>query len=513
MPTDVKKRVSVKQNIKIAGRTSLRIVDKSIRGADKTLRGTEHVKRTVNRNIQHAKDVYENQQENIGEYGQKKITETSEYAGSLARIAASKAAAKAMRKATSLKPDINEAATEGASRIKLAHTSIQTAKRNLQTVSNTKSNGLIRKAQKELFDAQKQAAKDIFKVTAKIVQEGGKAIAKGAALLLGGTGLAVLLICAILLGGAFVVFSAGNPDAPPPPQPVIASAIYYYLRSEVGLNSAAACGVTANIQFESGFNLTAIGDNGTSYGLCQWHDGRWDRLTNFCVENGYSESSLQGQVHYLGWELENIYGSLLDKLRAVEDNVVGCYDAAYMFCMEFERPRDAEIKSDDRGTAAMLNYWPLYGAKELDGMWTEQGMKLAMTAYDELGNGGTKYWSWYGFPNRVEWCAIFVSWCGAQCGFVDAGIMPKSANVDNAESGYQWYYNHADVAVAAPDMEPAPGWVAFFGRGHTGIVFAVADGQVYLVEGNSGDSVNINSYALETIRDNIWGYGIPNFAY
>ncbi len=513
MPTDIKRAASVKHGIKIAGRASLHVADKSIKISDKTLRAAVSAKNTVNRNMQHTKDIYDNQQENIGEYGQKKITETSEYAGSLARIAASKAAAKAMRKATSLKPDINGAATEGASRLKLAHTSIQTAKRNLQTVSNTKSNGLIRKAQKELFDAQKQAAKDIFRATAKIVQEGGKAIAKGAALLLGGTGLAVLLICAILLGGAFVVFSAGNPDAPPPPQPVIASAIYYYLRSEVGLNSAAACGVTANIQFESGFNLTAVGDNGTSYGLCQWHNERWDRLREFCEKNGYSESSLQGQVGYLGWELENMFGALLDSLKNVEDNVVGCYEAAYMFCMEFERPSDAEAKSDARGTAAMLNFWPLFGAKEADGIWAEQGMQLAMTAYNELGNGGTKYWSWYGFPNRVEWCAIFVSWCGAQCGFVDADMMPKSANVDSPESGYQWYYNHANVATAEPDLEPAPGWVAFFGRGHTGIVFAVADGQVYLVEGNSGDSVNINSYALETIRNDIWGYGIPNFAY
>ena len=34
----------------------------------------------------------------------------------------------------------------------------------------------------------------------------------------------------------------------------------------------------------------------------------------------------------------------------------------------------------------------------------------------QVGNvGGEPYWSWYGYSSRVEWCACFVSWCGATC--------------------------------------------------------------------------------------------------
>lgn len=192
----------------------------------------------------------------------------------------------------------------------------------------------------------------------------------------------------------------------------------------------------------------------------------------------------------------------------------GCYDAAYHFCTDFEKPLYASIKADERGGLALQNYWTTFGLCEAAGDWTAQGMKLAMTAYNEIGNsGGAKYWSWYGFPKRVEWCAIFVSWCGAQNGYIASGIMPLSANVDHYINGAQWYYNNSDVLIAQPDAYPAPGMVAFFGRGHTGIVFGSTAESVFLVEGNSGDTVAMREYALPNIRDDIWGYGIPKFAY
>jgi len=51
---------------------------------------------------------------------------------------------------------------------------------------------------------------------------------------------------------------------------------------------------------------------------------------------------------------------------------------------------------------------------------------LVEVAYSQIGNvGGDPYWSWYGFSNHVEWCACFVSWCADQCGYLDAGVMPK----------------------------------------------------------------------------------------
>ena len=55
------------------------------------------------------------------------------------------------------------------------------------------------------------------------------------------------------------------------------SQIFKYLTEELGFNTAAACGVLANIEAESGFNPNIYGDGGTSYGICQWHA---ERMTN-----------------------------------------------------------------------------------------------------------------------------------------------------------------------------------------------------------------------------------------
>ena len=56
---------------------------------------------------------------------------------------------------------------------------------------------------------------------------------------------------------------------------------------------------------------------------------------------------------------------------------------------------------------------------------------IVEVALAQVGNvGGQPYWSWYGFKNRVEWCACFVSWCANECGYIESGIIPKFASVN-----------------------------------------------------------------------------------
>lgn len=45
------------------------------------------------------------------------------------------------------------------------------------------------------------------------------------------------------------------------------STIYSFLTDIMGMNSAAACGVIANLYCESGFDPNVTGDNDTSYGM------------------------------------------------------------------------------------------------------------------------------------------------------------------------------------------------------------------------------------------------------
>ena len=45
--------------------------------------------------------------------------------------------------------------------------------------------------------------------------------------------------------------------------------------------------------------------------------------------------------------------------------------------------------------------------------------QIVAVAASQIGNvGGQPYWSWYGFSERVEWCACFVSWCANECGYI-----------------------------------------------------------------------------------------------
>ena len=134
--------------------------------------------------------------------------------------------------------------------------------------------------------------------------------------------------------------------------------IYDYLRNILGLNHAAACGVLANIQCESNFASSAVGDGGTSYGLCQWHLGRFSALINWCSANGYEYHSIQGQLGYLTTELQGGYASVYQYLLSVPDTAQGAYDAAYYWCKYFEIPANLEYNYQMRADLAMNLYYP-----------------------------------------------------------------------------------------------------------------------------------------------------------
>ena len=149
--------------------------------------------------------------------------------------------------------------------------------------------------------------------------------------------------------------------------------IYDFLLSKMGLNSAAACGVLANIECESDFNNHLWGDNGTSYGICQWHNERLTNMKNFCAKNGYDWTSLEGQLYFLKYELTNYKsdtGYILDKLKDITNNADGAYNAGYRWCYYFERPANKEAKSDSRGSLAVKSYWPVYGNKPVSTTYT-----------------------------------------------------------------------------------------------------------------------------------------------
>ncbi len=146
--------------------------------------------------------------------------------------------------------------------------------------------------------------------------------------------------------------------------------IFSYLTSEMGLNSAAACGIMANIEKESNFKPSTIirDSNGLqSGGLCMWNGSRLNRLKNFCNNKGLNYLSIKGQLSYLAYELKlSQYKHIFNYLKNVPNNSSGAYDAAYYWCYYFEIPSSRGTRSVQRGNAAVRNYWPTYGNKKLD---------------------------------------------------------------------------------------------------------------------------------------------------
>lgn len=136
--------------------------------------------------------------------------------------------------------------------------------------------------------------------------------------------------------------------------------VYDYLTQEMNLPSASACGILANMEHESAFNLQALGDNGTSFGLCQWHAGRYSNLKTYCRGRGLDYRTVEGQLAYLKFELETGYTSLYSLLLGMEDSPNGAYRAAQLWCTEFERPANMEQRARERAVLAKGKYWNRY---------------------------------------------------------------------------------------------------------------------------------------------------------
>lgn len=143
--------------------------------------------------------------------------------------------------------------------------------------------------------------------------------------------------------------------------------VYRFLVGQAGMSSAGACGIMANIQKESGFNPHATGDNGTSYGICQWHNGRWTAMKNWCKSHGYDSTTLNGQLNYLKFELSQNNSSYLwngktiyNKMLAVSNSAQGAYDAGYTWCYYYEVPANKSQVSVTRGNLAKNSYWKEY---------------------------------------------------------------------------------------------------------------------------------------------------------
>lgn len=158
---------------------------------------------------------------------------------------------------------------------------------------------------------------------------------------------------------------------------------------------------------------------------------------------------------------------------------------------------------DKQYVAHVLRYYP-YGRL----ISTGGSGDLVEVALSQEGNsGGEIYWRWYGFEEYQPWCACFVSWCADQCGYIDAGVIPKFSL---CSAGVEWFQARGQFMDSS--YTPVEGDLIFFDWGtdgsidHVGIVVNVEDGFVNTIEGNSSNKVQRGRYA--TGDSLIYGYGV-----
>lgn len=117
----------------------------------------------------------------------------------------------------------------------------------------------------------------------------------------------------------------------------------------LGYSKANASGIAGNIYVESKYDPKAIGDNGTSFGLAQWHKSRWDSLKKWSSERGLNINRFETQLKFIDWELNNTEKKAKRELLQQKTP----QDSAFSFAKYYERP---QFISDERMNKAIQIY-------------------------------------------------------------------------------------------------------------------------------------------------------------
>jgi Membrane-bound metallopeptidase len=231
----------------------------------------------------------------------------------------------------------------------------------------------------------------------------------------------------------------------------------------VGIQNLAACLKAANVQSPIDMDNIKLALQGYNYG------------------NGYIAWAKE---HYKGYSTAN----------------------ALEFSDMMAKKKGWSSYGDSNYVLNVLRYYPIGRAFTAGG-----NQVIVEIASAQVGNkGGQPYWSWYGFKSRIAWCACYVSWCADQCGYIDAGIIPKFSLCSD---GVAWFKKNGQWQDR--NYLPQAGDLIFFdwegdGRcNHVGIVEKCEDGVVYTIEGNSGNACKRQHYAVGSRK--IYGYGCPMY--
>lgn len=183
-------------------------------------------------------------------------------------------------------------------------------------------------------------------------------------------GVAAGGVVASIFSGDFksAKFAAGEFMAGRPEQSVSGSAstVSGSLKSAMayfqaqGWSKEQAAGLAANIQRESNFNVSALGDNSKAYGIGQWHPDRQAEFKKVFGKN-IQGSSFEDQLAFMHYELtrgnERKAGNILRGTNSA-------FDAAAAVSTHYERPADKIGEAEKRGRLALAMLGGISGASQ-----------------------------------------------------------------------------------------------------------------------------------------------------
>lgn len=410
--------------------------------------------------------------------------------------------------------------------------SVKTAEMASKTAVKTGQQA-VKSAQAAAKTAQKtaQAAKVAAQKAAKAAKRTAQATARAvrailagikaliAALIAGGWIAVVIILIVVLLGCAVSIFGGGSRSSDYTPVRAEVEAYDTMIRRyarQYGISEYVELIKAVMMQESGGRGLDPMQAAEGGFNTRYPHEPNGITDPEYSVECGVQELkaaleaagvenpvdmehiklALQGYNFgsgYISWALRNYGGYSVANASEFSDKM-----AAKMGWSSY---------GDKQYVANVLQYYP-YGRAFSMGFGNQAIVELALSQVGQ--QGGQPYWSWYGFGGRVEWCACFVSWCAEECGYIEAGIIPKFSLCFD---GVNWFKTQGQWQDR--NYEPMAGDIIFFDWGgdgsvdHVGIVEYCENGVVHTVEGNSSDSCRRREYPVGS--SNIYGYGLPAY--
>ena len=201
-------------------------------------------------------------------------------------------------------------------------------------------------------------------------------------------------------------------------------------------------------------------------------------------------------------------------------SIAACFNNSKTSAKAIEKAVYKEGAGTEKGSGLSGMYGDLSALKKYQsnngssGAASEGAQKLISIAEKEIGNsesnkGYLKYNNYFHASPSDAWCAMFVSWCANEAGFIESGIIPKYSYCPN---GVDWFESRNQFHKEGTGYMPQPGDLVFFGSSgerHTGIVVSADTNYIHTIEGNTSNMVAKRDHARTTT--DIYGYGTPAY--